>query len=148
MNDNMEFSHTEKAKAKKLKELVKKPDCTIEQLDNAIPYGAEAVKVISCFTNMLQEELKNDKKANQQYKDSINNVIQILKDCLHDNEITSEERIQIRDIIVKLCDYLKEVELEREKQSGKLKRWLVGAGTTLLVILALPFTIFKSKNKK
>ena len=60
-------------------------------------YGAEAVKVISCFTNMLQEELKNDKKANQQYKDSINNVIQILKDCLHDNEITSEERIQIRD---------------------------------------------------
>ena len=97
---------------------------------------------------MLQEELKNDKKANQQYKDSINNVIQILKDCLHDNEITSEERIQIRDIIVKLCDYLKEVELEREKQSGKLKRWLVGAGTTLLVILALPFTIFNSKNKK
>lgn len=136
------YSYAERQKAKKIWKIINDPKHTIKQLDEAIPYGSEAVRVISCFTNMLQEEFNNDKTANQQYKDSVNNVIQVLKDCLRDNEITTEERIQIRDSIVKLCDYLKEVELEREKQSGKIKRFLIGAGTVLLLAISLPIKLF------
>ena len=58
------FTKEEKQKAQKIREIVKDPNHTLSQLNNAIPFESEvAVRVLSCLANMLKEEVENGQKA-------------------------------------------------------------------------------------
>ena len=74
MKKQKKFAHSEKEKAKKIRDILKNPQHTIEQLNNAIPFDSEGVAVIGCLIDMLKEELDNSKKAGQQYRECLNSI--------------------------------------------------------------------------
>lgn len=144
MEKQKKITHSEKEKAKKIRDILKNPQHTIKQLDNAIPFDSEVVAVIGCLIDMLKEELDNSKKAGQQYRECLNSIIQVLNDCLKDNKIDSEERTRIINALDSLSKSWTEFEKEREKQSGKTKRFIVGAISLLFGLILIPFK-FKEK---
>lgn len=138
------FTKEEKQKAQKIREIVKDPNHTLSQLNNAVPFESEvAVRVLSCLANMLKEEVENDKIASQEYRTCMNNVINVLNQSLKDNKISQEERQNIIEALQVLGKSYSEVEGKRIEQSGKNKRFF---GGLLTALAALVIAIFGRKK--
>ena len=143
------FTKEEKQKAQKIREIVKDPNHTLSQLNNAIPFESEvAVRVLSCLANMLKEEVENDKIASQEYRTCMNNVINVLNQSLKDNKISQEERQNIIEALQVLGKSYSEVEGKRIEQSGKNKRFFGGllAGIAALILTILLILSFITIN--
>ena len=142
------FTKEEKQKAKKIREIVKDPNHSLSQLNNAIPFEGEvAVRVLACLANMLKEEVENDKIASQEYRTCINNVINVLNQSLNDNRISQEERQSIIEALQVLGKTNSEVEKTRMEQTGKTKRTVIRAISAFGIAVLVVFGInWKGKN--
>lgn len=142
-NSSSTFTREEKRQAKKIRKIIKEPNHTLDQLKEAIPFKSEVVGVLNCLASMLKEEVDKDKKLSSDFRTYLQEVTLILRDCLKDNHISEKERIKIVEVLDDYGRHYAEVEREREKQSGKNKRFFGGALTALA---GLGLILFKIKR--
>lgn len=144
-NSSSNFTREEKRLAKKIRGIIKDPNHTIAQIEQAIPFKDEIVGTLNCLASMLKEEVDKDKRLSDDFRQYLREAAQILNDCLKDNHITENERIKIIETLNDYGKHYASVEQERERQSGKNKRFFGGALTTLS-LAALISILFKKRN--
>ena len=143
------YTNEEKQKAERIREIIKDPNHSVSQLNNAIPFeGQVAVRVLSCLAEMLKDEAENDKTASQEYRTCMNNVINVLNQSLSDNRISQEERQNIIEALQVLGKYYSEVEKTRTEQAGKTKRTIIRTITAfgMAVLAVIGIDYWKRKN--
>lgn len=125
------YTREEKRLAKKIRGIIKDPNHTRKQLKNAIPYKDEVVGALNCLAGMLKEEVEKDKRLSSDFRKYLLEETQILNDCLKDNQVSESERTRILDALDNFGKQYASVEIERERQSGKTKRFVAGTMGTL-----------------
>lgn len=142
-NSSSTFTREEKRQAKKIRKIIKDPNHTLEQLKESIPFKSEVVGVLNCLASMLKEEVDKDKKLSSDFRTYLQEVTQVLRDCLKDNHISENERIRIIEALDNYGKQYAEVEKERERQSGKNKRFF---GGMIATVASLAIILFKKRD--
>ncbi len=139
------FTREEKHQAQKIRKIIKDPNHTIDQIGQVIPFKDEIVGTLNCLACMLKEEVDKDKRLSADFRQYLREVTQILNDCLKDNQITQNERIRIIEALDNYGKLYASVEQERERQSGRNKRFFTG---TLATFSLAAFVAWLFKQKK
>ena len=141
-NESTKFTREENRQAKKIRNIIKDPNLSLDELKGAIPCNSEIVGTLNCLATILKEEVDKDKKLSADFRAYLQEVTQVLKNCLKDNRISENERVKIIEALYNYGIHYAEVEKERERQSGKNKRFFGG------VLAALGGLVIIIKNIK
>lgn len=128
----------ERQQAKKILRIIKDPQHTIEQLQNAFPSESAVVGVMNCLVELLKEESEEGKVSNVEYCEYVKQTTLLLENCLKDNQIGDNERIKIIESLNNLSNQYSKVQETKVKEEGKTKRTIVA------VLGALAIVIFKT----
>ena len=145
-SNNFQLNGTNEEKAKQLANIIKQGSLSKEMLDAILPHEKEFFK---CLVDVFRAQVDAESKDYKVYVDTINNSISNLCKILPDENVDVETRRQIIDLIVKLTNDLKDIQVTKNNDSNTTKRIIIGfAAAALGIALWLGFGGSRNNNNK
>lgn len=126
-------------KANQLIELLKERNLSPEQLEKLLPLHKEFYVQLN---ENIKAQIEADKICNINAVNALKSTLDKLVDQLS-NTASPQERQQIVEVVKKLADNIKEIEINRDNNSSSFKRFLGFLGAVLLFFLGM---LAASKN--
>lgn len=128
---DIQLNGTNKEKAEQLVNQMKHRSLSKEVLDAILPFEKDFYK---CLVEAFRAQLNADSKDHKEYIDTINSSISNLSIILPNENLDSETRRQIIDLIAKITDDLKDLQESKNKESSRTKRVMIGAAIAFTAI--------------
>lgn len=132
-------------KAKYLFNTLKKKKLTLKEIKDKFPL--DDVLFLKEFTEIIKNENDKNSEIDKNTLLFFNRQIELLIEIIKDGKITEKEKEQIISIIQDINDKIHEEKKQKEDNSHKFKKFVVGCGTALCAALAFIIVIFSGERK-
>lgn len=122
-SNTFQLNGTNEEKAKQLANRIKQGNLSKEMLDAILPHEKEFFK---CLVDVFRAQVDAESQDYKVYVDTINDSISNLCKILPNENLDAETRRQIIDLIVKLTDDLKDIQVAKNNDSKTTKRIVIG----------------------
>lgn len=121
-------------RAEQLLNILREREISVEELKEIMPTNKE---FINSLMTALTKTIDADAESDKAYTDAIKQMANNITDIIRDGEVSEKERQFLFQMLKDLSDKLHEQKMDRDKQSQQNKRFYVGVGALVLVVLGV-----------
>lgn len=134
MDKQIKLSGSNQEQANQLWNILKERHLSAEEIQALTPVTNEFIQALG---NCIQRQIESEEKNYQQFQATMQAIVALCNNALKDNVVSQQERKEIFELLDKLSERMRDVQINKQDNDGKFKRMFAACGTGLLAIIVI-----------
>lgn len=134
MDKQIKLSGSNQEQANQLWNILKDRHLSAEEIQALAPVTKEFIQALG---NCIQRQIESEEKNYQQFQATMQAIVALCNNALKDNVVSQQERKEIFELLDKLSERMRDVQINKQDNDSKFKKYVVSCVAALCGIVIL-----------